>query len=259
MKYMGSKSRIVKHIAPIIQRCIDDNDVKSYIEPFVGGANVIDHIVCSKKIGYDKNEYVIELFKHIQNGGELLGEVPRSLYNSVREDYRLNTGAYDKWMTANVGFLASYNGRWFDGGYAQPGYERTKNGDRYRDYYQEAKRNIEAQSGNLLDVDFEVSDYKDLDFSELFGAVIYCDPPYADTKNYINSKDFNYGKFWESVRQWSYQNYVLVSEQSAPDDFMCLWEASVSRSIKAKDKSSSTEKLFAYKSGIYARYLNYAL
>lgn len=92
MKYMGSKSRIVKHIVPIIQKCIDDNDVRSYIEPFVGGANVIDHIVCDKKIGYDKNEYVIELFKHIQNGGELLSDVPRSLYNSVREDYRLNTG-----------------------------------------------------------------------------------------------------------------------------------------------------------------------
>ena len=44
MKYMGSKNRIAKHIVPIIQRYIDKTNPKSYIEPFVGGANVIDKI-----------------------------------------------------------------------------------------------------------------------------------------------------------------------------------------------------------------------
>ena len=37
MKDMGSKSRIAKHIVPIIQDYIDENQVKYYIEPFVGG------------------------------------------------------------------------------------------------------------------------------------------------------------------------------------------------------------------------------
>jgi DNA adenine methylase len=37
MKYMGSKNRIAKHIVPIIQSYIDDNQVQHYIEPFVGG------------------------------------------------------------------------------------------------------------------------------------------------------------------------------------------------------------------------------
>ena len=41
---MGSKSRIAKDIVPIIQKYIDDNRIISYIEPFVGGANVIDKI-----------------------------------------------------------------------------------------------------------------------------------------------------------------------------------------------------------------------
>lgn len=41
---MGSKSRIAKDIVPIIQKCIDDNNLETYIEPFVGGANVIDKI-----------------------------------------------------------------------------------------------------------------------------------------------------------------------------------------------------------------------
>ena len=29
MKYMGSKSRIAKDIVPIIQKCIDDNNIES--------------------------------------------------------------------------------------------------------------------------------------------------------------------------------------------------------------------------------------
>ena len=37
MKYMGSKSRIAKDIVPIIQKCIDDNGINVYVEPFVGG------------------------------------------------------------------------------------------------------------------------------------------------------------------------------------------------------------------------------
>lgn len=39
VKYMGSKSRIAKHIVPIIQKYIDDNNAKYYYEPFLGGAN----------------------------------------------------------------------------------------------------------------------------------------------------------------------------------------------------------------------------
>lgn len=37
MKYVGSKARLVKYIAPIIQSYIDENNIKKYWEPFVGG------------------------------------------------------------------------------------------------------------------------------------------------------------------------------------------------------------------------------
>ena len=53
---MGSKSRIAKYIVPIIQKYIDDTNCKYYLEPFVGGANVIDKIKCDTKIGSDKNK-----------------------------------------------------------------------------------------------------------------------------------------------------------------------------------------------------------
>ena len=43
MVYVGSKNRLSKELAPIIQSYITE-DTKGYLEPFVGGANMIDKI-----------------------------------------------------------------------------------------------------------------------------------------------------------------------------------------------------------------------
>ena len=68
MKYMGSKARIAKDISTIINDMISKNSIDVYIEPFVGGCNMIEHIKCNKKIGSDNNEYLIEMWKALQNG-----------------------------------------------------------------------------------------------------------------------------------------------------------------------------------------------
>ena len=242
MKYMGSKSRIAKHIVPIIQSYIDKNNIKLYIEPFVGGANVIDKIRCEKRVGSDYNKYLIALLKRVRDKQPLLEEVQRELYNDVRLNQ--DTGKYEDWYVGNVGFIASFNGRWFDGGYAPSGYEKTKNGERYRDYYQEAKRNILSQANALDGVNLFQADYRTIKPDEK--AVIYCDPPYANTKQYANAMQFDYEEFWKTMREWSKDNIVLISEQNAPDDFKCIWQQEVSRSIKATDKSKAVEKLFIY-------------
>lgn len=254
MKYMGSKSRIAKDIVPIIQKCIDDNNIHTYIEPFVGGCNVIDKVKCRFRYGSDLNKYLIALFNHLQNGGTLLPEVSRELYSKVRANHKTDHYTADEdWYVGNVGFLASYNGRWFDGGYAQAGYEKTKTGERYRDYYREAKDNIESQIPNLKDVTLERKDYRDI--KPINTSMIYCDPPYANTKQFANAIKFDYNEFWDKVREWSKNNFVLVSELEAPDDFICVWEKTVSRSIKSTDKSKANEKLFTYKDGKYAEYI----
>lgn len=241
MKYMGSKSRIAKCIVPIIQDIIDDNDIKVYIEPFVGGANVIDKIVCDKRIGSDKNKYLIALLKHVAEEKPLLPEINREFYNDVRSNYK--NKKYEDWLIGNVGFLASYNGRFFDGGYAQSGYEKTKKGERYRDYYRESKDNLLRQVPFIKNVEFGCCDYSFYDNS-IENTLIYCDIPYQGTKQYDTSKDFDYDKFWDWARKMSEKNIVIISEENAPGDFSCIWEQEVSRSIKAKDKSFATEKLF---------------
>lgn len=108
MKYMGSKSRIAKYIVPILQECIDSNHVTTYIEPFVGGGNIIDKIRCQERIGSDINPYLIALLKRVQEGKPLLDEVSRDTYNLVREAWKNGTDKdkYEQWYVGNVGFLA---------------------------------------------------------------------------------------------------------------------------------------------------------
>jgi|SRR5690606_19381374 len=67
MKYVGSKNRLSKELCPIIQSYINEN-TRGYLEPFVGGANMIDKIDCKKKIGLDIHEELIELLNALQNG-----------------------------------------------------------------------------------------------------------------------------------------------------------------------------------------------
>ena len=150
---MGSKSRIAKYIVPIIQKYIDENNIQKYVEPFVGGANVIDKIKCTEKFGFDSNKYLIALLKHVKEKKPLYNEVSKELYDKARNAFNMGiTSEFEDWELGNIGFLASYNGRWFDGGYAKPGYEKTKNGSRFRDYYQESKSNLLTQAPNLTDI-----------------------------------------------------------------------------------------------------------
>ena len=244
MKYMGSKFRIAKYIVPMIQEEINRRGITEYYEPFVGGCNVIDKIQCEHKYGSDNNRYLIALLKHMQLSGNstaLYDAVPRELYNQAKQCYINGTQEFSDWQLGNIGFLASFNGKWFDGGYAKPGYETTKHGKRYRDYYQEAKRNLLHQMPNLMDVQFTYCDYKTID---PHGAVIYCDPPYQNTTKYAVAQEFDYGEFWGTMRCWSKDNVVFVSKEHAPDDIPCVWQRETSRSLNARGKSISTEKLY---------------
>lgn len=256
MKYMGSKNRIAKHIVPIIHTFMTCYRIDTYVEPFVGGANVIDKISATHKFGFDKNKYLIALLQRVQSGKELYGEVSKELYDKARTAFNSgDTSEFEDWEIGNIGFLASYNGRWFDGGYAKPGYEVTKTGKRYRDYFREATDNILNQAPDLKDIQFECRDYKDClnKFDGSDPLLIYCDPPYQNTKQYKNASDFDYDEFWQTMREWSEKHVVLISEQTAPEDFNSVWVQDVSRSIKAADKSRALENLFIWSKAEFKR------
>ena len=240
MKYMGSKSRIAQYILPIIQQRMADYNLSTYVEPFVGGANVIDKVICEKRIGCDKQKYLIALYKNLHRINELPEFVTKEHYSQVRDSFNNNTNDFEDWYKGAIGFLASYNGRFFDGGYA--GIVHTKAGT-IRNYYAEAKRNLETQIESLAGIEWRSGDYRST-CSNLENCLIYCDPPYKETKQYGTSRDFNHEEFWDWCREMSERNVVLISEHTARDDFECIWEMPTKRTIDHSKRVECTERLF---------------
>ena len=159
--------------------------------------NVIDKVICNHRCATDNNIFLIELFKHLDDVERLPNEISKEHYAQVRDEYNRYKHESDvelkfpTWYIGAIGFLASYNGRFFDGGYS--GVRTLRNGG-VRNYYAEAKRNILRQKELLSGVEFECCDYRR---SAAIGNLIYCDPPYRNVKGYATSKDFDHEQFWE--------------------------------------------------------------
>ena len=235
MKYMGSKSRIAKHIINVIAP--STSNCSRWVEPFAGGMNMIDKVPHDiDRVANDHNPYLIAMFKALRNGWVPPDSVSREFYEQCK------MGHCEDHMRGWVGFNCSYSGKYF-GGYA--GVTKTREG--YRNYQLEAKRNVMNQIQNLKGVTFVCGNYFDLQIKS--GDIVYCDPPYAGTTKY--SSNFNHELFWEWARDISRITKVFVSEYTAPDDFVCVWYKQVASSLSANGASGgnkiSIERLFTLK------------
>ena len=89
MKYLGSKAKIADDIVAILQGYINAFGVKTYVEPFVGGFNVIDKIVCENRIGSDIDPLVCDLVETCRDDPALLDTLQtpsRAEYYDVRDN-----------------------------------------------------------------------------------------------------------------------------------------------------------------------------
>lgn len=245
MKYVGSKNRLSKHLIPIIQSYIS-NDTKAYIEPFVGGANMIDKIECKKKIGIDIHKELVELLKYVQIlNNELPTHISEEHYNEVKN----NKDNYSKWYQGFVGFTASFSARYFDT------YARSFKADGItpRDMSNEAIRNIEKQRQNLQNIEFISGSFLQLNPNKINNCVIYCDPPYRGTEKYYKKNKengFPYDKFYDWCIEMAKNNIVLISEYNIKDNkFEEIWqiEHKVGNSPTHKTHSKRVERLYKVK------------
>ena len=244
MVYMGSKSKYAKYIVPILQKTIDNNNITKYIECFVGGANIIDKIKCPIRIGYDRSDTLIALLSlAAEDFDKVLKDGSRELWDKGKA--YVKDGVMPEDMTlADIGaieFFGSFSNGGFPRGYA-------KNTET-RNYYNEAYRNLEKQAPLLKDIIFKAQNYWELEPTQ--NAVIYLDPPYQNTKHYgyANQEKMDYNKFWNWVRTISKDNYVFISEQTAPEDFNIIWEQEVKRTTNKTNNFKAVEKLFTYQNG----------
>ena len=242
MKYMGSKNRIAKHILPIILK--DRKENQYYVEPFVGGANMIDK-VDGNRIGADSNEYLVAMWQELQKGWIPPDFVSEEVWRDLKEQM---DSKYPKHLIAFTRLGCSFGADW-NGGYARNVRKDSPNSEflnsTSKSYCRQSKNNIMKQLPKLQDVKIIHSSYNELEIPK--ESIIYCDPPYQGTTKYKDS--FDHTQFWEWCREKAKEGHkVFISEYNAPEDFICIWQQEVATTLNNQsNKILAIEKLFKYK------------
>ena len=100
MIYMGSKNRIAKFVLPIMIAEANKNGITTQVEPFVGGANMIDKVPTHfQRIGIDTNEHAIVALIAIRDlVDKLPTEVSEEYYKEIKSDLRKKLMAMQEYM-----------------------------------------------------------------------------------------------------------------------------------------------------------------
>ena len=118
-------------------------------------------------------------------------------------------------------------------------------------YYARAKhteyRNIELERLRSLENLQHLRSLENMSYDEVDiepGAIIYCDPPYIGTAEYVaNDTTFDHQKFYDWCREKAKTNPVFVSEYHCPSDFKNIYEFE-RRQTLSKGETKYNEKLF---------------
>lgn len=186
--------------------------------------------------------------KYVQSDNDLTiapNECSFGHYADVRSNK--TTSKYPQEYVALIGYCASYGGRYFDGGFARNSRNDDRNGSTVK--YASNLNNLKKQAPNLKDISFYCVDYKEYLKVGIKNALIYCDPPYKNTKQY-NKQNINYEEFYDFCREMSKDNMVVISEYSMPEDFTCIWqkERNVLQKSDRVKGDKAIEKLFIHNS-----------
>jgi len=229
LQYFGGKARLGRRIAEVLNALPGD----TYVEPFVGAAWVTIHVTKPRRFAFDASYDLVQLWKAMQSGWLPPSEVSEVLYRECQ----VYPDEYSPELRAFIGFGCSFGGKWF-GGYAR--------GSVNRNYASNARSSLLRKINRLQDVTFEANDYRRL--GPFANTIIYCDPPYLGTTQYGAIGVFDSVKFWDTVRSWSHDNQVVVSEYVAPNDFECIKEFPTKLDCRSKiGRERRIERLFRYR------------
>ena len=233
MAYVGGKSKGAEHIIAILNQKKYNN--MPYLEPFVGYGHILRRVENKKSYQVsDGNPLVVSLLQGVQNKGNKYPEISHEQY------YKLKPKVGDtSFKRAIAAFCYSYNGKEW-GGYtlASSCETRVNYPQERKNYYDLLRKNEQFMKSKITHCDYKKWKPK--------GYLIYCDPPYARTTGY--SPDFDHKVFWATMRKWSKNNIVYISEYNAPKDFKCVAKKAKTQSLNGKGAGKVVyEKLFRFK------------
>ena len=225
MRYLGGKSRIAKQIISVMSA--EREEGMPWVEPFMGSGKVISKVQ-GRRIGADINHEMIALFKAIREGWEPPTQVSRDFYYEVRS----NQDKYPDHLKAFIGIGCSFGGmRWMS-------YAQSRRGDNFA---LAAYNSLMRLKPLLEGVELNACDYQSLVIPER--SLIYCDPPYKNTRGY--GFDFNHERFYSWCKNKVKEgHYLFVSEYSMPSYFEEAWSGLVQVSLAPNKSTKKIERLF---------------
>lgn len=233
MRYLGGKTRLAKEISQAILN--DTPNREMYIEPFIGGGSVFAEMNRHFKTvwGGDAQEDLALLWRGLISG---TFTPPNSL---TEGEWRVLRDSEPSALRGFAGYGCSFGGRFFEG------YARNKTGTNYA---AQSARSLKKDLGKIDPKTTAVfhSDYRG--WNPKPGDVVYCDPPYADTKHYASKRSgldpFDHSEFWDKMRQWRDAGVnVYVSEFNAPDDWTPIWTKKRKVGVGTESGAAYTEKV----------------
>lgn len=243
MHYMGGKFRQGRAIADTLKPYINENT--TYVEPFLGGANSAARIARDCKPGHMILSDVIKplVLMHEKCYNEGVEWMPLDVTREQFDQYKMDRPEDDP-MTAWIGLGYVLIPDWFHS-YFPHKPESARNGQR---------RTIDWLR-NCNNVQFECCSYDELEIPD--GAVVYCDPPYANSDAIKYAVGFDHDRFWNWVRELSRRCVVVCSTFYPPEDFVTLYDWGDTVTIKQTNGSTlnkqrvERERLIRYEGGLW--------
>lgn len=157
----------------------------------------------------DINKDLIIMWNAVQNEWKPPLTCTEEYYNKLKND-KIHSPE-----RGFIGFVASFGNNFFHA--YRLHYKTNKN------YMQQGYDGIMKVKNDIKNVNFQDAEsYNNFLPSNM---LIYSDPPYRNNK--LSSKlfkNFDSDKFWQTMREWSKNNVVIISESSSPNDFIEIWK-----------------------------------
>jgi len=226
-------------------------DGMNYVEPFVGMCHIVRRVRNKGEIVIaDACPLLVRMLQNTQSSRHASACRPEhpflehEEYLDLRARFKGTTMPPDElplkaaYAAHACGFRGkpwgAYKEGWAD---KRTGAKRYNQAPKHR-YLDKLAKNKTFARATLRRASFE-------SFSDVRGALIYCDPPYAKTQQY--GPDFDREAFWDFVRHASKLNVVVVSEYAAPDDMVCIAAVEKRVTLRNGGVKTQTERLWCHK------------
>ena len=204
MTYLGGKARQAKFILEAALGFRPEAD--TWVEPFMGGAWVTveatKHDQLERIVANDVYPDLVMLYAACLAGWRPPWDLTREQYAELRKD------PIPSPLRGWAAYGCSFRGKRF-GGYSSPDYIASG--------WRSLDRKARAMQGLI---ELRCGSYADLDIPD--GALVYCDPPYANTTGY--GVGFDHDAFWAWAEEVNTRATVLVTEYTAPDGWEPLYQ-----------------------------------